>query len=524
MKIFIIFLSKTGTLGRKNKFITIKKTTKNMSYDLAIIGAGCVGTAIAQRLCKYHLKILVLEKEEDVSMGTTKANSGIIHAGYAAPNGSLKAEMNVKGNAMFDEVCNNIEVEFKRVGSFVCAMDEKGLATIKKEKELGEKRGVKVEIIDDKAKIKAMEPNISEDVIAVLYAPSAGIIIPFELAVGLAEHSVLNGVEYKFNFKVNEIENPSENLFIIKSESGEKIESKNVINCAGVFSDKISGMVGLNYFKILPRRGEYVLLDKNVIEIRHILFPTPFVSKTGQVSKGILASPTLHGNIFAGPNAEEIESPDAINTTTAGLNEVISGSKGLIPNMPIRESITNFAGIRATSSNGDFIIEATSVKGFVNVAGIESPGLSSCLAIAEKVEGIVRNDLKIILTEKSDYIPKRKAQLRMKDMTYDKLQEKIKENPKWGTIVCRCETITEQEIVEACHAIIPAKSLDMIKRRLRPGMGRCQGGFCSPKVMKIISRELNIPFGEVTKTGKGSKIVIERTKGYKDEVYKEEEL
>ncbi len=495
-----------------------------MQFDIAIIGAGCVGTAIAQRLAKYELKVIVLEKEEDVAMGATKANSGIIHAGYAQADGSLKAKLNVIGAKMFDDVCPKIGVEYKRIGSMMCAKDEHGLKILMKEKAQGERRGVKVELIVDRNKIKDMEPNIADDVIAVLYAPEAGIIIPFELAVGLAEHAVMNGIEFRFNFKVVAIEQKGGDGFAIKSENGEIIESKNVINCAGLYSDQVSKMVGLDYFKIVPRKGEYVLLDKNVIEIRHVLFPTPYISKTGSISKGILASPTLHGNIYAGPNAEEIESVEALDTTTAGLNEVISGAKGLVPKLPIREAITNFAGIRATSSTNDFIIEATKVKGFVNVAGIDSPGLSSCLAIAEMVEGILKNDLKLVLSPKLNYIATRKAPMRLKDFSKEELHKKIQENPRWGTIVCRCETVSEQEIVEACHAPIPAKSLDMIKRRLRPGMGRCQGGFCGPKVMKIISREAKIPLGKITKKGGKSFVVVEPMKNYPDSVYTDEEL
>lgn len=495
-----------------------------MPYDIAIIGAGCVGTAIAQRLAKFDLKIVVLEKEEDVSMGATKANSGIIHAGYAQADGSLKAKLNVIGSRMFDDVCPKIGVDYKRIGSFMCAKDEHGMKAIMKEKAQGDNRGVKVEVITDKKRIKEMEPNISDEIIGILYAPEAGIIIPFELAVGLAEHAAMNGTEFKFNYEVVAIDKKAEGPFAIKSSKDEVVEAKVIINCAGLYSDKISAMVGEDYFTIKPRRGEYVLLDKNVIDIRHILFPTPFISKTGQMSKGILAAPTLHGNLFAGPNAEEIKSVDATETTTAGLNEVITGAKDLIPRMPIREAITNFAGIRSTSSTGDFIIEATKVNGFVNVAGIDSPGLSSCLAIAEMVEGILKDDLKMTLTAKANYIETRKAPLKFSDMNKEELAKKIKEDPKWGTIVCRCETVSEAEIVQACHSVIPSKSIDMIKRRLRPGMGRCQGGFCSPKVMKIISRELKIPFGEVTKKGGESKVVIEPMKGYKDAVYTEEEL
>ncbi len=494
-----------------------------MHYDIAIIGGGCVGCAIAQRLAKYDLRVVLLEKEEDVSMGTTKANSGIIHAGYAAKEGTLKADLNVEGNPMFDEVCETIGVDVDRIGSLVCATDEKGVEILKNEKEIADKRGVPTEIIQDKARIKEMEPNLSDDVIAVLYAPTAGVIIPFELSVGLAEHAAMNGVEFLFNYDVSAIEKKGE-IFEIWCTKGEKVTAKTVINAAGVAADKIAAMIGEDNFKIEPRRGEYILLDKNAIELNHVLFPTPVTLANGKVTKGIVIAPTLHGNVFLGPNSENIDDPWGTETTTQGLNEIITEGTRLVPGIPLRESITNFAGVRASCERQDFVIEHTKTQGFVNVGGIESPGLSACLSIAKMVESIVKDDVGVELQEKSDYIPKREKQVRFTDLSPEELHTKIKENPQWGTVVCRCEKVTEAEIVEACNAIIPSKSIDMIKRRLRPGMGRCQGGFCQPKVMKIISRERKIPLGMVTKKGGDSRIVTERTKGLKDQVYKEEVL
>jgi glycerol-3-phosphate dehydrogenase len=280
-------------------------------------------------------------------------------------------------------------------------------------------------------------------------------------------------------------------------------------------------MVGLNYFTITARKGEYILLDKNAMNLNHILFPIPT-----EFSKGILVCPTLHGNTFIGPNSNLLDEKDDVSTTSQGLNEIISGAKKMFPNIPLRTAITNFAGLRAISSRGrDFIIEATEVEGFVNVVGICSPGLSSCLSIAEKVAGIMKEDVGLDLVIKKDWNPYRKPPKRLLQMSEKEISESIKKNPQWGNVICRCETVTEAEIVnvirgaEGCNTPLGARSLDMIKKRLRPGMGRCQGAFCTPKLLKILSRELRIPVEQVTKNVKGSEIIIGRTKGLKSIIW-----
>jgi glycerol-3-phosphate dehydrogenase len=329
----------------------------------------------------------------------------------------------------------------------------------------------------------------------------------------------MNGTELLLGFDVVGIEKKTD-YFIIKAANGTSIQAKTVVNAAGVNSDKMAQMVGLNDFTIIPRKGEYILFDKNTIPVKTVIFPTPTLA-----SKGILVSPTLHTNIFIGPNAHECQDRDITATTTAGLNEIISGARKLVPNIPLRFAITNFAGVRATPSTHDFIIGRTSVPQFVNAAGIESPGLSSCLAIAEKiVEEVLPKDCGYKYVMRSNYIATRKAPERFNHLTQEQLAQKIKENPQWGQMVCRCEMVTEAEIVEACHGPIPVTNTDMIKRRLRPGMGRCQGGFCLPKVMKILSREQKIVYNEVTKWGHNSKIVMERTKNLKPEVYSKKQI
>ncbi|MHA1869803.1 MAG: NAD(P)/FAD-dependent oxidoreductase [Promethearchaeota archaeon] len=486
--------------------------------DIIIIGGGVIGSAIARWLSKYKLDIILVEREEDVCSGTTKANSGIIHGGYAAPEGTLKAELNIKGNPMFDKAQEELKFDFKRIGSFVVAVKEEEIDTLEVEKKKGDKRGVKGEIITDIKRIKTMEPLITDEVKAVYYCPSAGIIWPFGLTIALAENAHDNGVKFLFESPVTEIKvhNGKDYRFEVKAGS-HLVFAKYIINAAGVFADKIAEMVGLKDFYIIPRKGEYILLDKGVMHISKILFPIPT-----KVSKGILVCPTTHGNVFIGPNSRVQEDKEDTATTGAGLNEIIAGARKLLPSVPLRKAITNFAGIRAISSTNDFVIGTTKVEGFINVAGISSPGLSAALAIADYVVSILRDKVGLKLVEKPDYNPYRKPQVRLSDLDETKLNQLIKKNPAWGKIICRCETVTEAEIVEAIHRPLGARSLDMVKKRLRPGMGRCQGAFCTPKILKILSRELKIPVEQVTKNIKGSEMVMGRTKNLESIIWEGE--
>lgn len=489
-----------------------------MIFDIAIIGAGCVGTAIAQRLGKYQLNVALIDREEDVAMGTSKANSGIIHQGYFTTKGSLKESLSLRGNELFDEICPAIDVDFKRIGAIFCAVNEKELKTLEGELKKSQERNVQVELITDSNRIQELEPQLNDSVIAVLHFPTAGIITPWDLTIGLAEHSVMNGVKPFLGFEVAYIKREKQ-VYTIHSKSRETIQAKTIINAAGLFSDQIAKMVGDDSFNIIPRRGEYIMFDKNALEFQKIIFPTPNV-----VSKGIVVGPTMHSNFYVGPNANEIDNKEGINTTTQGLNEILSGGLKLVKGLPIRKHITNFAGIRASTLTHDFIIDVSTVPQFVNVAGIDSPGLSSCLAIAELVEKILENKCGYQYIEKRNYISTRKRPVHYADLTESQLAKKIKENPKWGQMICRCELVTEAEIVEACHGIIPATNVDMIKRRLRPGMGRCQGGFCLPKVMKIISREREMIYEQVTKTGRDSHVVFKRIKNLCSEVFQGDQL
>jgi glycerol-3-phosphate dehydrogenase len=477
-----------------------------MIYDISIIGAGVTGSLIARQLSKYNLKVCLLDKESDVAMGTSKANSAIVHAGYDAKPGSLKAKFNVRGNEIMGDITKELYVPFKRIGSFVIAFDEDDMEQINTLYAYGIKNKVSDMKILTKEEVREMEPNMSDKVIGALYAPTAGIICPYELTLAAAENAVDNGVELILDCAIKDI-NKVDNNFELNTTRG-KIVSKYIINAAGLFSDDISAMAGDDSFKINPRKGEYLLLDKrqgNVVN--KVIFQPPTV-----MGKGILVTPTVDGNLLLGPTAENILDKADISTTSIGLDRVIKGAVKSIPSVNTRDVITSFAGLRASSSVGDFVIEKSKkVDGLINVAGIESPGLSAAPAISEYVIEILKS-MDIELEEKENYISTRKPVYRFREMDESERDQLIKKNPLYGNIICRCETITEGEIVDCIHRSIGASNLDAVKRRTRAGMGRCQGGFCTPRVVDIIARELNISKEQVTKMGGKSKVLVGKTK------------
>ncbi len=487
-----------------------------MIYDVIIIGGGVIGCSIARTLSKYNLKIALLEKEADIASGTTKANSGVVHAGYAAERQYIKRNLCIRGNELYTQAAKELNFPFKRIGSFVVALEDEQIKDLEEKKKQGTEDGIPgLEVILDKKKILEMEPNLTDQVVGVLHAPSAGIVSPYELTFALAENAAMNGVQFFRNQEVIKILH-RDYVFTIHAR-GSIYKSNNLINAAGLYADKISKMLGLDYFSILPRKGEYILFDKNALQLSKILFPMPT-----KVSKGILVCPTVHGNIFVGPNAQNITDIEDISTTEAGLKEVLEGGRTLVPNLPLRASIRNFAGLRAVPDSYDFIIDNTDIYGFINVAGILSPGLTSCFAIAEKVVDYLEL-LGVELKVKENYNPYRPKPERFKDFTKQELDKKIKADPKWGKIICRCETVSEHEIIEAIHAPVGARTIDGVKFRCRPGMGRCQGGFCTPRVVEILSRELNIPYHQITKRGDDTHVLVGLTKEFLLEENEKEE-
>ena len=477
-----------------------------MLYDVIIIGAGVSGSAVAREVSRYDVSACVLEKCEDVCEGTSKANSAIVHAGFDADEGSLMAKLNVEGNEMMDQLSKDLDIPFKRNGSMVVCVHKEELDGLNVLYERGIKNGVKGLKILSKEEALSMEPNLSENVEGALYAPTGGIVCPFELNIAMAENANVNGVDFRFNTEVEDISKGEDGLWHLRTNNGEYV-SRYVVNAAGVYADKIHNMVSEDKMHIIERRGDYCLLDKEVGGyVSHTIFPQP--TKYG---KGVLVTPTVHGNLLVGPTAIDLENKEGNNTTAKGLDEVISKASENVKNLPMRNVITSFAGLRAHLERHEFVIEEVKdAPCFIDVAGIESPGLTASPAIGRMVGNMLRE--KMNLKEKENWISTRKGIRRTEGLSVDEMNALIKENPAYGTIVCRCESITEGEILDAIHRPLGARSLDGVKRRTRAGMGRCQAGFCSPRTMEIINRELGLSYEKITKSGGKSNIVLERTK------------
>ncbi len=476
-----------------------------MIYDIAIIGAGVTGSMIAYTLSKYKLNIALIERGNDVAMGASKANSGIAHAGFDAKPDSLKAKMNLRGNELMEEVCAKLNVPYKRNGSLVLAFSDDEMISLQELYDRGVSNGVAGLSILNREELVALEPNIGDTAVGALRAETAGIVCPYSLTIAAAEIAVSNGVEFIRNFEVNAIDY-KDDIFTVCSTDN-KIEAKYVINAAGLFADEIAAMIGDNSLHITARRGEYYILDKSIGElVTHTIFQCP--SKMG---KGILVAPTTHGNLLIGPSAIDIDDKNDVSTTAEGLKEVSSLALRSVPGATTRFAITSFSGNRAHEDKNDFTIEPSSVNGhFINVAGIESPGLTSSPAIAEYVENIVQGLVDFEL--KDNYAQTREKPFRYHSASDDERRAAIAKNPAYGRIICRCESITEGEILDAIHAPAGARDVDGVKRRTRAGMGRCQGGFCGSKVVELLARELNVSANEITKFGGKSDILYERTK------------
>lgn len=470
-------------------------------YDVIIVGGGVAGAASARELSRYKVNACVLEKEEDVCCGTSKANSAIVHAGYDAETGSLMAKLNVRGNEMMEQLSKDLDFPFKRTGSFVICLREEDMPGLQALYDRGVANGVKDLQILNREEVLKMEPNIVDNVYAALYAPTAGIVCPFHLNIALAENAFENGVEFKFNTEVQNIRK-TENGWAIETNQG-VYETKYVVNAAGVYADKLHNMVSADKIHITPRRGDYCLLDKTAgNHVSRTIFALP--TKYG---KGVLVTPTIHGNLLIGPTAIDVDDKEGTNTTAEGLEQVIGKAGQNVKNLPMRQVITSFAGLRAHEDGHEFLIgELEDAKGFIDCAGIESPGLTSCPAIGEMVAGILRDKMGLEL--KDDFKGTRKGILDPDTLTKEERAELIRREPAYGNIICRCEMITEGEIIDAVRRPLGAKSLDGVKRRTRAGMGRCQSGFCSPRTMEILARELGVSMADITKTGGDSKLVV----------------
>ena len=475
-------------------------------YDVIIVGAGVSGAASARELSRCAARVCVLEKEEDVCCGTSKANSAIVHAGYDAAPGSLMAKLNVRGNALMGDLAKELDIPFRRIGSLVVCLSEEDMPNLQALYDRGQANGVPDLRIIYHDELLQMEPNLSEETYAALYAPTAGIVCPFGLNIALAENAAMNGVEFHFDTEVQSLERRQGGGWILHTSQG-SYETRLVVNAAGVYADSLHNMISSGKIHITPRRGDYCLLDKTTgSHVNHTIFPLP-----GKYGKGILVSPTIHGNLLLGPTAIDVADPEATNTTADGLAQVLENAGRYVKEIPYKNVITSFAGLRAHEDGHEFIIgEVPGAENFIDCAGIESPGLTSSPAIGEMVAEIVR--AKLELSEKEHFISRRKGIMNPTQLPDGERQEWIRRHPAYGHIVCRCEHISEGEILDAIHRPLGARSLDGVKRRVRAGMGRCQGGFCSPRVMELLSRELDIPLEQITKRGGASTLLCGQNK------------
>lgn len=497
----------------------------------------------ARALASYRLSVCILEKGNDVALGASRANSGIVHAGYDAREGTLKARLNVRGSEIMEPLARELGVPYRRNGSLVTGFtpgDRDSIGTLYAR---GVKNGVRGLRILDGTQARQMEPGLSEKVTCALYAPSAAIICPYELTIAAVGNAMDNGVELHTGFQVTDIKE-KDGFFEILSASGamkslpdeggdaagradsscgstdnpcdrtnsthnrkeNRIYARYVVNAAGVHADEIARMAGDFSFRIHPRRGEYMLLDRECGNlVSHTLFRTP-----SEKGKGVLITPTVDGNLLLGPTSQDLEDREDTSVTAEGLQWIRNSALETLPSVPFHKTITSFCGLRAVGDTGDFILTSPR-PGFINAAGIESPGLSAAPAIAETVVEMLA-DQGLPLRKKDDWNPIRRPAHAFRSASLEEKNRIIRRDKAYGRVVCRCETVTEGEILEAIRQNPPARDLDSVKRRTRAQMGRCQGGFCMPHIAELLSRELDIPFEQVTKSEAGSEIIVGRTK------------
>lgn len=474
-------------------------------YDAVIIGGGAVGCAVARYLSRYRLSICLVERGEDVCVGTSKANSAICHAGFDAPVGSAKARFNVEGSRMMEGLSQELDFPYRRCGSLVLCFDEAELPHLRELLERGVQNGVEGLEILDRAALRALEPAVSDKAVAALWAPTGAVLCPFGMTIALAENAAANGCAFRFNTEVARIER--RDGFFRLHTGGDCIDTRVVISAAGVYGDALHNQLCADKLTIVPRRGEYCLLDRTCGQlVQHTIFQLPSV-----MGKGVLVTPTVHGNLLVGPTAVDQPDKDRTATTAEGLRSVAETAAKSVENLPMRDVITSFAGLRAHLSGpeDDFIV-GESTDGFFEAVGIESPGLSSAPAIGRYLAELAA--AKLHAAEKEDFIAQRRDMSHPREMDFASRQDLIARDPAYGQVICRCEGVTEGEIRDAIRRVPGARSLDGVKRRVRAGMGRCQGGFCGPKVMELLSRELHVPITALTKGGGESRLLAGRTK------------
>ncbi|EOU1940813.1 FAD/NAD(P)-binding oxidoreductase [Clostridium perfringens] len=466
--------------------------------DIIVIGAGVVGCSIARELSKYNLDVLVVEKNSDVSEGISKGNSGIVHAGYNEKIGTLKAKLNIEGNKIFDDLSRDLQFPFKRNGAFILAFKDEEMKTLESLKENGEKLGVEGLEILTREEALNIEPNLNKEIVGVLNVKTSGIVSPYEMTIALAENAAENGVEFKLNSKVTNIEKISEG-YKVTLNNKELVSGKLIINASGLEGAFLNNLVSMSKREINPVKGEYCLFDKVAgAMINKTLFQVP-----NKLSKGVLVTPTAEGNLLVGPNAVEGKT---LETSREGIDEILDKSKKSLEELPVARILNTFSGIRPKTKGGDFIIEEVEdAKNFINVIGIDSPGLTAAPAIGVYVVNMIKERLDLV--EKKNFKKTREKIVRFAELSLEEKNKLIKEKPAYGHMVCKCEFVTEGEIVEAIHRPIKALTVDAIKRRTRASMGGCQGIGCTLPISKILSRELGIDISDINKNSEGSPVI-----------------
>ncbi|AQW22779.1 NAD(P)/FAD-dependent oxidoreductase [Clostridium perfringens] len=466
--------------------------------DIIVIGAGVVGCSIARELSKYNLDVLVVEKNSDVSEGVSKGNSGIVHAGYNEKIGTLKAKLNIEGNKIFDDLSRDLQFPFKRNGAFILAFSDEEMKTLESLKENGEKLGVEGLEILTREEALNIEPNLNKKIVGVLNVKTSGIVSPYEMTIALAENAAENGVEFKLNSKVTNIEKISEG-YKVTLNNKELVSGKLIINASGLEGAFLNNLVSMSKREINPVKGEYCLFDKVAgAMINKTLFQVP-----NKLSKGVLVTPTAEGNLLVGPNAVEGKT---LETSREGIDEILDKSKKSVEELPVARILNTFSGIRPKTKGGDFIIEEVEdAKNFINVIGIDSPGLTAAPAIGVYVVNMIKE--RLALVEKKNFKKTREKIVRFAELSLEEKNKLIKEKPAYGHMICKCEFVTEGEIVEAIHRPIKALTVDAIKRRTRASMGGCQGIGCTLPISKILSRELGIDISDINKNSEGSPVI-----------------
>lgn len=478
--------------------------------DIVIIGGGTVGCAIARELSRFKLHTILLEKNEDLCAEAGKANSGIVHSGFDAPVNSLESRLVTTANQMYDDLSKELCFPFQRLGALLVAVSNEKWKLLPQIQQNAFLNGVKNIQVLNKEQAKLMEPELTNNALGALFIPDEGITSPYEMAMAMALNAVSNGVEVLRSTKVNDIQVKNNSVRAIKTNKG-TIKTTWIINSAGIYSDEISQMVNVGNFKITPRRGEFYVMDKETpYKLNHIILPVP-----SAISKGVLLTPTISGNLLIGPNAEDIESKSDTRVTTKNLNWIMAEAKKLIPVVSTAHTINQYAGLRPVRHPEGYSFDISpKLKGYIGISGIRSTGVTSAPAVAEYVRDLaIENGLNLV--PRSNYNPSNKEVKSFSQMTIQEKERAIIIDSRYGNIVCRCEIVTEADIIKAIHGPLGARTLDGIKRRTRAGMGRCQGGFCNPRLVKILARELGMPIETITKKGPGSEILVCPTRSVK---------